>query len=402
MKTIFINKVKILYILFCLLLAVSGCGKKSSTMKEPEQLFEGDGYRIALITDSGDITDKSFNQTTYEACREFANENKISFTCKKPEQDSTRARIDMIDVAAKEGYNIIIMPGYQFAEAIVNCSFKYPEVKFIALDVSVGDILEAALGEKYDYNPDNWDVSEYYNTDNTYCAVYHEEIAGYMAGYAAVKLGYRNLGFMGGMEVPAVQRYGYGFIQGADEAARELGISDRVSIQYGYGGQFYGAPEITAQCERWYRAGVEVIFSCGGGIYTSVAEAAVKKDGKIIGVDVDQAEMLNEYADDLTVTSAMKGLGATVRYALGKIILDNEWSDISGRVDNLGLVSSESVSDNYVQLAESTSWNFGFKKKDYTALVNKLFTGEITVNNDCSTYPQADINVVYLEAPIIG
>ena len=101
----------------------------------------------------------------------------------------------MIDVAVAEGYNIIVMPGYIFAPALVEVTYKYPDVKFIALDMTAGDIIAAAVGNKYYEDPDAYEASDYYNTENTYCAVYQEEIPGYMAGYAAVKLGYRNLGF---------------------------------------------------------------------------------------------------------------------------------------------------------------------------------------------------------------
>ena len=116
----------------------------------------------------------------------------------------------MIDSAVSEGYNVIVMPGYAFGGAIVDAAPNYPDVKFIALDVAKGDLLEAAVaakGEEYDYNPDNWELADYFDMSNVYCVVYQEELAGYMAGYAAVKLGYTDLGFLGGMQVPAVVRY---------------------------------------------------------------------------------------------------------------------------------------------------------------------------------------------------
>ena len=131
---------------------------------------------------------------------------------------------------------------------------------------------------------------------NLYCAVYQEELCGYMAGYAAVKLGYKNLGFLGGMAVPAVQRYGYGFVQGVDAAAAELELTD-VKVNYAYGNQFFGDADITAAMDTWYAGGTEVVFACGGGIYTSAVDAAKKVEGaKVIGVDVDQAAVIANYA----------------------------------------------------------------------------------------------------------
>ncbi len=352
-------------------------------------------YRVAMVTDYGDITDQSFNQTTYEACKAFCDANGVEFQYFKPTGDSTAERVASVDQAVAEGYNIIVMPGYAFAGTIVERAEMYPDVKFVALDVGAGDILEAALGGEYDYNPDNWDVKEYYYSDNVYIAVYQEELSGYMAGQAAVKLGYKHLGFLGGMAVPAVIRYGYGFVQGVNDAAVELGIQGDVTVEYAYGNQFYGDADITAAMDTWYQtSGVEAVFACGGGIYTSAAEAAAKVDGgKVIGVDVDQAGIIDAYGEGMTITSAMKGLGATVNTILSEIILNDNWDAYKGQIQNLGLVS-ETPEENYVQLPlESTQWNDGFTQDDYKALVASMFAGDITVSNDVSAMPEVEITV---------
>ena len=217
----------------------------TTTDAEP---VETDGeYAVAMITDYGDITDQSFNQTTYEACKAFCEANGITFNYFKPAGDNTADRVAMIEKAVDEGYNVIVMPGYAFGGAIVEAAPEYPDVKFVALDVGKGDLLEAgvaAAGETYDYNPDNWNLEDYVDMSNVYCAIYQEELCGYMAGYAAVKLGYEKLGFLGGMAVPAVVRYGYGFVQGVDAAAKEL--DKTVELNYVYGNMFSGDPDITA------------------------------------------------------------------------------------------------------------------------------------------------------------
>lgn len=353
---------------------------------------EGD-YKVAMITDSGDITDQSFNQTTYEACKAFCEENDVDFNYYKPEGDSDDARIASCDQAIADGYNVIVMPGYLFAPTLVEETPVYPDVKFIALDVSAGDILSAGVGESYDYNPDNWDVTEYYNPENTFCAIYQEELPGYMAGYAAVKLGYKHLGFLGGMSVPAVIRYGYGYVQGANDAAVELGIADEVTVEYVYGGQFYGDADITAYMDTWYSTnGVEVVFACGGGIYTSAAEAAAKVGGKVIGVDSDQAPVIDAYGEGMTVTSAMKGLAPTVNTLLTETILNDNFGAYAGKIENLGLVSEVSA-ENYVQLPESTQWADGFTEDDYNALVAAMFNGEIEVSNAIDAAPEVEITL---------
>lgn len=349
---------------------------------------------IAMITDSGDITDQSFNQTTYESCKKWAEENGAQFTYYKPDSDSDEARTASVDQAVAGGANVIVMPGYMFAAAVVSQSNLYPDVKFVALDVGVGDLLEKGVGEGYDYNPDNYDVTEYYNTDNVYCCTYQEELSGYMAGYAAVKLGYKHLGFLGGMSVPAVTRFGYGYVQGIDAAAKELGIEGEVEVEYVCGGQFYGDADITAAMDTWYGTkNVEIVFACGGGIFTSAAEAAAKVNGKVIGVDSDQAGTIDgNYGEGMTVTSAMKGLAVTVETVLTDIQA-GKWSEYTGKIDNLGMIS-ENPEENYVQLPiGSTQWGDGFTEEDYRALVKAMYSGEIKVSNDITSMPETDVKV---------
>ena len=338
-----------------------------------------DAMRVAMITDYGDITDQSFNQTTYEACKKWAEENGVDFTYFKPAGDSTAERVAMVEKAAEEGYNVIVMPGYAFGGTIAEVQNDYSDIKFVALDVSEGDLGGVELAS------------------NVYCAVYQEELCGYMAGYAAVKLGYTHLGFLGGMAVPAVVRYGYGFVQGVDAAAAELKLTD-VKVNYIYGGQFFGDADITAVMDTWYNGGTEVVFACGGGIYTSAVDAAKKVEGaKVIGVDVDQAGVIAKYAAGegadqatidgfkaLTVTSAMKGLYPATFDTLTDVIMNGNWDKYKGKIDNLGLVSADDPTLNYVQIPmESTQWKDGaFTQDDYKAMVKDMYDGKITVSND--------------------
>ncbi|MBR6423605.1 MAG: BMP family ABC transporter substrate-binding protein, partial [Bacteroidales bacterium] len=224
---------------------------------------------------------------------------------------------------------------------------------------------------------------------NLYSAVDQEELCGYMAGYAAVKLGYKSLGFLGGMAVPAVIRYGYGFVQGADAAAAELGLSD-VTINYAYGNQFYGDADITAAMDTWYANGTEIVFACGGGIFTSAGEAAAKVGGKVIGVDVDQKGTIDGlYGDGMTVTSAMKGLAPTVKTMLATV---QAGKFEGGKVENLGLVSAN-PEENYVQIPTTTQFADGFTADDYAALVADMFAGKVSVDND-TTKGAADFATV--------
>ena len=368
--------------------SLAGCG---STQNKNAADASEEKMKVAMVTDSGDITDQSFNQMTYEACKAWGKENDIEFNYYKPQSDSDEARTASVDQAVADGANVIVLSGYVFAPTVIDESDLYPEVKFLALDVSAGDICEKGIGEGYDYNPDHYNVTDYYNEDNVYCCTYQEELSGFMAGYAAVMLGYRHLGFLGGMSVPAVNRYGYGYVQGADAAAKELGITDEVQVEYVCGGQFYGDADITAYMDTWYGSkGVEVVFACGGGIYTSAAEAAVKTGGKVIGVDSDQSATIDDYKEGLTVTSAMKGLQVTIDNVLDAI-LDNEWDKYVGKIENLGMESPDPA-ENYVQLPEETTqWVGTFTKEDYQKLVQRMYNGEYEVSSDSTTFPETEI-----------
>ena len=355
-------------------LSLVACGSKEETPAQGgETPAEGTAdFSVAMITDYGDITDQSFNQTTYEACKAYCEANGVTFNYFKPAGDSTAERVAMVESAVDEGYTVIVMPGYAFADTIKETAETYPDVTFVALDVGEGDL------------------GDYTLPSNVYCAVYQEELCGYMAGYAAVKMGYTHLGFLGGMAVPAVVRYGYGFVQGADAAAADLGTT--ATVEYVYGNAFAGDADITAYMDNWYQTlGVEVVFACGGGIYTSAVEAALKNNGYVVGVDVDQNYIgvngvaKDGYAYNPFVTSAMKGLSESVSTALGDIEA-GEWSNIAATNGNFGLEDGD-----YVGLPTADdSWNFKtFTKDEYETLKTKIASGEIVVDNssDDATKP---------------
>ena len=335
-------------------------------------------YKVAMITDYADITDQSFNQTSYEGIKAYCEPNGIDFKYLKPLQDADAERIAMVDAAVSEGYNIIVLPGYAFAPAIIATAELYPDVKFIALDVSAADF-------------GDWELPE-----NVYSAIYQEELCGYMAGYAAVKMGYKHIGFMGGMAVPAVVRFGYGYTQGIDAAARELGIENEVTLEYIYANAFNGDADITAVMDTWYQEiGVEVVFSCAAGAYTSVAEAADKVGGKLIGVDVDQKPIVDStYGEGMVLTSAMKGLATTVEVTLRDVIENDNWAKYAGRIETLGIVSAEDPTANYVQIPyENTAWNDSFTQEDYKAILSGILDGTIVISNDTTVMPTTAITV---------
>ena len=317
----------------------------------------GEVTKVALVTDVGTIDDESFNQACWQGVETWCTANGIEYTYYQPTEDSTDARVMSVAQAISEGADTIVMPGYLFGATLTVVMEQFPDVNFIAVDVASGDLTV--------------DYATYYEpAANTACLTFSEEQAGYLAGYAAVKDGYTKLGFLGGMAVPAVIRYGYGFVQGADAAAAELGVN--IEINYTYGGQFYGTPETTAKMEGWYQAGTEVVFACGGGIYTSAVEAANKYGAKVIGVDVDQS-----YVDDCIITSAMKQLQNVTETVL-EALNTGAWATYGGKVSNFSLAEGD-----YVGLPTAAeSWKLNtFTVEEYEAVKALVKDGTIVVDN---------------------
>ena len=374
---------KILALLLVLAMALSlvACGSSEAPKAEEpkaeapkaEAPAAGVITKVALITDVGTIDDESFNQACWEGTEEWCKANGLEYTYYQPTEDSTDARILSIAQAIAEGYNTIVMPGYLFGATLLTVMEEYPDVYFIAVDVGAGDLT-------LDY------VNYADPAANTACLTFAEEQAGYLAGYAAVKDGYTKLGFLGGMAVPAVIRYGYGFVQGADAAAQELNVN--IEVNYTYGGQFFGSPEITAKMEGWYQAGTEVVFACGGGIYTSALEAAEKNNGKVIGVDVDQA-----YVSELIVTSAMKQLKNVTMTVLEALNTGN-WATYGAKVSNFSLAEGEYVG---LPTAES-SWRLpNFTVAEYENVKAAVKDGSIAVSNATEAMPAVSANTTVNE-----
>ncbi len=327
----------------------------------PSVAFAAD-YEIALVTDVGNIDDHSFNQGTWEGVKEYAEANNVSYSYYRPSEDSTEARVETIKAAIEKGAKVVVCPGYLFEDAIYEVQSEYADVNFLLLD-----------GE-----PHTADYATYFTAPNTHCILYKEEQAGYLAGYAAVKDGYTKLGFLGGMAVPAVVRYGYGFVQGVDAAAKEMGV--QTEIKYWYAGTFGPDDAIKTKMAGWYTEGTEVVFSCGGGIYLSCVAAAEQAGTKVIGVDVDQA-----LESETIITSAMKELKQSVVLSLTALYQNNGvWpEDYAGKTASLG------AADKCVGLPTAEgSWRLAkYTVAEYEELFAKLVSGEIVVSNAIDAAP---------------
>ncbi len=344
---------KILLVLFALAVSVAlfACGETT--------------YEIALITDKGDINDKSFNQGAWEGVVAFAEENNISHQYYRPEDISDDYYLAAIGDAVDAGAKVVVTPGFLFEPAIYSAQTLYPDVKFILLDGA----------------PHTPDYSTFRTDANVASVMYAEEESGFLAGYAAVMDGLRSLGYEGGQAVPAVVAFGNGFLQGAEYAAQELGLTaGDVEVRYHYTGDFAESPENKATASAMFEAGAEVIFAAGGSVGKSVMAAASEADpvGKVIGVDVDQ-----RYDSETVITSATKGLAASIQQILAAIYdvdTEAEWSDFGGKTtyfnasnDGVGLPTSVIGDDT----ADAFDRFDSFTLADYNAIFADLVDGTV-------------------------
>ncbi|MEA4928734.1 MAG: BMP family ABC transporter substrate-binding protein [Candidatus Limiplasma sp.] len=324
-----------------------------------------EGISYALVTDVGNIDDQSFNQGTWEGVKNFAAEKglteNVDYAYYKPSEDSDDARLETIKAAIDAGAKVVVLPGYLFDAAVMTAAGQYPDVNFLAVDL----------------DPDSFPA----NVTNI---KYTEEVSGYLAGYAVVKDGYTKLGFLGGINVPAVIRYGFGYIQGADAAAQELGV--QVSVKYWYSGSFAPNDEIKAKMDSWYADGTEVVFACGGGILYSCIAAAEEGNGKIIGVDTDQG-----YISDRIITSAYKLIPVSVQALLEKLDANQgKWpEDISGKNVKLG------INEGAVGLpTAAASWRFAkFTVDEYNTVYEAIKAGTVTISDDITANPTTSASV---------
>ncbi|MDR0324428.1 MAG: BMP family ABC transporter substrate-binding protein [Treponema sp.] len=332
------KKISIILLVALVLLAAAGCSRSRTA----------ETFELALITDVGTIDDKSFNQGSWEGLLQYAREHNISHKYYQPSEQSDNAYLEAIDLAARAGAKIIVTPGFLFETPIYVAQDRYPDVRFILVDGV----------------PHSADYSTFRTASNVVGVLYAEDQAGFLAGYAAVKDGNRRLGFMGGMAVPAVVRFGYGFIQGAEYAAGELGLAPgSVSINYHYTGGFAATPEAQTMSASWYNSGIDIIFACGGAVGNSVMAAAAAAGKKVIGVDIDQSG-----ESPTVVTSAMKGLQVSV-YDCIRDFYANRFPG--------GQTLVFTAANDGIGLPMATSRFTSFSKADYDAIFQKLASGVI-------------------------
>ena len=314
-------------------------------------------YEIAFVTDVGQLKDKSFNQGTFDGVKLYAAENGLSYKYYQPangDQATDDDRYDAMKAAVDGGAKVVVCAGFLQETALKKAAAEFSDVSFIFID-------------GYPVSDDDGNALA-----NVAGISFKEEQCGYFAGYAVVKEGYTKLGFTGGGggTNPACCRYGYGFVEGANAAAAEMGVNVEVNYSWEYGASFSPSQELQTMASGWYETGTEVIFCCGGNMFQSVSAAASANDAYVVGVDVDQS-----FSSDTVVTSAMKGLADATKWAIAKVY-DGTWSDIGGKATSLG------VEDNAVGLPTATWSMTNYTVEEYEDLFQKVVSGELTIDAD--------------------
>lgn len=334
---------------------------------EDNMTSEDGKYQVAFVTDVGQLKDKSFNQGTYDGVKLYAAANGLSYKYYQPangDQATDDDRYDAMKAAVEAGAEVVVCAGYLQEAALKRAAIEFPEVPFVFID-------------GYPLTDDEGNT-----LTNVAGIAFQEEQAGYLAGYAAVKDGFTKLGFSGGGggTNDACCRFGYGYVQGANAAASELGITVDMNYSWEYGATFQASTELQTMISGWYANGTEIVFACGGSMFQSISAAASANDGYVIGVDVDQSG-----ESDAVVTSAMKGLSDAVQWAVAKVY-DGTFSEIGGTATSLG------VKDNAVELPTAPeSWRFEtFTVEEYEALYQQMLDGTLVVDNDFSKLGTTD------------
>ena len=350
------KKILALVLALVMIFALCACGKKTETAAatDDDTMTSADGkYEIAMVTDVGQLKDGSFNEGTWNGVKAFAKANDLSYKYYMPENGSEATdedRFNAFCLAADNGANLIVCPGYLQATALSQAAEKYPDVHFLFID--------------------GWDLGY----SNVAAVAYKEHECGYFAGYACVKDGMTKLGFVGGGggTNPACCRYGYGFVQGANAAAAELGITVEVNYSWLYGSSYSASPELQTLVNGWYENGTECIFSCGGSMSDSCCAAASANDGWVVGVDVDQAG-----DSETIITSAMKELAKSVEQ-IATILYEGKWDTVGGTCQNLGAAEG----DTGLPTAES-SWRFTkFTTAEYQEVYDSVVSGSLVIDDD--------------------
>jgi len=257
--------------------------------------------KVGLVTDSGSISDKSFNQGSWEGVLQFQKENEnVEVQYVQPHEENLQDYMNAIDNLILAGNEVIVMPGFKFEETADKVAKLYPDVKFILIDGQPSE------------------DGEYVSHDNVVSIYFKENESGFLAGVAsALETKTNELAFVGGFDIHSVYKFGIGYLSGVAYANQHLGTEAQVT-EYIYAGSFTDVDMGKAVGGAIYDKGVDIVFHASGGVGVGIfSEAKTRAENGenvyVVGVDVDQySEGVISNGESVTLTSAMKQLGVAV------------------------------------------------------------------------------------------
>lgn len=321
-------------------------GDASSAPAEEEEATQPNtgSAQVALIVGATDtIDDRGFFQSTYEGIQEFCDANQLTYTYYQPSENTEDALYEVIDLAVLNGAEVVCTTGGGFIGMMENVFAAYPDVYFICNETPFT-------------TPDT----------NSIIYTFQAQESAFIAGVAAVYEGYKEIGVIGGVPILPVNRAVYGFVQGVNWAAKELGVDD-INLKMWYANSLEQSPDAQAYAASWYQDGTELIAAFCGGAAISVFAAAEANNGLCIGTDVDQSTV-----SDTVITSNLKNVKQSTIDGL-QLWLDGEFDSVGGSLLEIGLA------DNGMALEMENAKFNTFTQDQYDDLYQRIVDGEIQI-----------------------
>lgn len=260
-----------------------GCsGSKSDSADKKKDVT------IAMVTDTGGVNDLSFNQSAWEGLQKAEKELGVKVKYLESHKDSDY--MSNIETLVDEEVDLIVGVGFKIAPAIEDSAKLFPKQKFAIVDAT------------YDKVP-----------ENVKSILFNDPESSYLVGAIAAKMTKtNNVGFIGGVEIPSVQTFEYGYLKGVEDTNPE------VKVQRQYANSFTDSAKGKAIAQQMHKKGADIIFAAAGGVGTGAIEAARENNKYAIGVDRDQS---NEAPDNM-LTSAMKRVDVGVFETVKELVED--------------------------------------------------------------------------------
>ena len=260
-------------------------GAASEETAETER-YEGNAedYKAALLI-PGSLGDKSFFDASYQAVGLLEEEYGMDVDYVECGTDASKYYPAYVDLC-QGGYDLILTVSSNGDDALIQIAEEYPDQKFISLDGELDDI------------PSNVYIIAPKNNEMSY-------LAGAVAALKAQELGDKTIGFVGGMDIPGINEFLVGYIEGAQQ------IMPDIQVQSSYVGSFTDTAKGKENGLLLYNSGISVVFTAAGQSGIGVLDAAVQTGNYVIGVDSDQAEALKDSQPEMAnvvITSAIKNI----------------------------------------------------------------------------------------------